>query len=101
MKIFLLFILFSSSFSANATSFNNKLLRQAENFAIREEKKVFLADDVQVIDSYFENRVAYVTIGPEWQGRPARVYHCWKTIYNKNLQVIARSRMEARVCREL
>ena len=104
MKLVLLLMiqLVLSNAFAGSDQLDRLNLESAVITAIQIEKAVFMADDVQILDSYFEAGKAFVTVGPESGGRAARIYHCWITHFSEDgKSIIGRTRLHGKSCREL
>jgi len=97
------FLLLATASVANASSgqWNRENLALAEEVAYVLEKRESKADDVQIMDSYMKNGVAYVTVGPEWGGRAARIYNCWQVRFSEGDLIRSTSRVQGEVCRQL
>jgi hypothetical protein len=63
---------------------------------------------VQIMDWFSLNisskAYVFVTVGPEYDGRPARLYHCWALTYDLSLnppELVNSDRTANRECRPL
>jgi hypothetical protein len=64
--------------------------------------------EVQIMDWFSLNisnkAYVFVTVGPEYDGRPARLYHCWALTYDLSLtppELVNSDRTADRECRPL